>query len=435
VPVLIIALAAAGGWYAWRRWAAPVPPEVAMGETDPVLGQAIEAARGRVREDPYSPAAWANLGKLLRGANFYRPAAVCFCQAERLQPGEPRWPYLQGESLRLHEPALALEHLQRAVGVWERQGGTPLAPRLQLAAALLEAGRYDEADAQLERGLAADPNDPNLCLARGEVAWARGDPRVSREYLLRCRDNPATRQRACTLLAAVYRRLGDTAAAENYSGRATTLPSDTGWLDPYVRECLQAVVGRTARFQRVEALEGQQRYADAIALLRDMAAEAPNDASVFAFLGRDLAQIGDLREAEQALGRAVELAPASVPANYALGKVLLALGNAPKAAAAERQVLEKQPDHGLAHLVLGRALRELGQPQEALKIFRRAVECIPDEADAWLCLAEAEGQAGHLVEAKKCLQEAARLAKPDDERPAAALKKLMERKQSGREPG
>jgi tetratricopeptide (TPR) repeat protein len=383
----------------------------------------VDAARQRVRQSPYSAEAWAGLGKLLRGASYFEPAAVCFGRAGRLDPQEPRWPYLQGESLRLRDPAAALDCLRRAVAAWDRQGGTAVAPRLLLAEALMEVGRYDEAEDQLARGLEDDPDNPALWLARGELAWARGDAAASRTHLLRCQDSPYTRQRASARLAAVCRRLGDTAAAERFGRRAAALAADQPWPDPYVWECVQTAVARTDRLHQVEALEGRHRYREAIALLRDLAAGAP-DARVHAALGRDLAQAGDLAGAEQALRRAVELAPDSVPSNYALGKLLLARGDAQGAAESARRVLDRKPDHGLAHMLLGRALRERGEAARGLAELRRAVECSPDDAETWLYLGEALAKEGQSEEARRCLREAAELAGADDPRVAAALAKL-----------
>jgi tetratricopeptide (TPR) repeat protein len=396
---------------------------VPLDGADPALEAAVEAARQRVRQRPYTSQTWADLGKLLRGANYNEPAAACFAQAERFEAHDPRWTYLRGESLRLRDPAAALDCLRRAVAAWDRQGGTAVAPRLLLVETLLGVGDYDEAEAQLTRGLAADPDNPALWLARGELAWARGDVEASRSHLLRCQDSPHTRQRACARLAAVCRRLGDTDAAERYRRRAAALGEDQGWLDPYVWECLQTVVGRQERLYQVEALEGKRRYREAIVLLRALAA-GPPDATVYAALGRDLAQVGELAQAEQALHRAVQLDPDNVQTNYALGKLLLARGDAHGAAEAARRALIRKPDHGLSHVLLGRSLRASGEHTRALAELRRAVECSPDDADAWLYLGEALAQQGQSDEARSCLREAAELAGPDDPRPAAALAKL-----------
>src|SRR5262245_30409398 len=87
--VLLVVGAASGlGWYGWRRARAPQPPDVPLGEADAELRQAVEAGLGRARREPYSVAAWGELGKLLFSANYYEAAAVCFANAERLEPSE-----------------------------------------------------------------------------------------------------------------------------------------------------------------------------------------------------------------------------------------------------------------------------------------------------------------------------------------------------------
>src|SRR4051812_20627760 len=63
--VLVLAgvgLAMAAGWYAWRRLTAPEPPEVVVPSDDPALAEAVEAARQKVRQEPYAAASWGQLG-------------------------------------------------------------------------------------------------------------------------------------------------------------------------------------------------------------------------------------------------------------------------------------------------------------------------------------------------------------------------------------
>ena len=105
--VLLAALAGAAGWYAWRRYTAPVPPQIAREGIDSEVAEAIETARRKVYADPYSVQCWGDLGKLLRAAQLYPDAVACFEQAERLEPNNLSWPYLQGEALRLSNNSAA----------------------------------------------------------------------------------------------------------------------------------------------------------------------------------------------------------------------------------------------------------------------------------------------------------------------------------------
>src|SRR5579885_2560730 len=143
VILFLAVVVGAAGWYVWRHYTAPAPPEVAREGIDPELAQAIQTARQKIQADPYSVQYWGDLGKLLRAAQLYPEAVACFAQAEQLDPENPRWPYLQGESLRLSNTSAALPPLQRAVAL-SRNSDT-IAPFLRLAEANLALGNNGEA--------------------------------------------------------------------------------------------------------------------------------------------------------------------------------------------------------------------------------------------------------------------------------------------------
>jgi tetratricopeptide (TPR) repeat protein len=430
-------LLAVAGRYAWRRYAAPQPPEVPLAGVDPSLAQAIETARRQVREDPYAITPWGELGELLRDCRLTEPAIASFSQAERLAPEDPRWPYLQGQALLASDPDAALPHLRRAVQVGERRHSDQVVLRLRLAQTLLSAGQMDEAEEQVRRSRALEPENPNVHLLLGQLAYARGDLEGAREHLLRCDENPFTRQKACLLLAAVCQRVGDPAAADQFSARAWELPPDRTPPDPFRSGSSRVVQGKPARFDVLEHLEGQHRYGDAVTLLRQMAEEGP-EYRVYVGLGKNLAQLRRLPEAEEALRTAIRLEPNDAQAHYYLSKVLWAqaerrqqegTGTAAEAgyrAAADcaRQAIAKKPDHALAHLTLGLCLKELGQPGDALEELRRAVDCDPEVADAAFHYGEALARAGREAEARTYLERAVRLSRPDDTRPRAALEQL-----------
>jgi tetratricopeptide (TPR) repeat protein len=433
------ALAAGLGWHLWRRPTAAEPPEIALAGADPAVVEAVEAARDRVRQEPYSIAAWGHLGRLLRATDFLPEAAACFAQAERLAPNDPRWPYLQGEALLLHgDPDAALPALRHAAELTDQQGENLLAPRLRLAEALLAAGLYDEAEAPLRRAREAAPDHPCVNLDLALLAYARDDLEGSWDLLRRCRHSPFAQKKASAQLAAVEQRLGNAAAAARASRQAATLPRDLHWSDPWVMECLRLAPGKPGRFRYVEQLEAQKRYADAAQELRELLA-AGSDYPAFVWLGKNLAQLGDLAGAEEALRAAVRLAPEGVQAHYVLAKILWSQaeqawqqgGDRTKALAlyraatdAARRAIKSKPDHALAHMLLGLCLERLGRRAEALTALRQAVEYGPDLADAHLHLGEVLAADGQAAAARPHLEQAVRLAPPEDQRPRAALARL-----------
>ncbi|MBI1915102.1 MAG: tetratricopeptide repeat protein [Planctomycetes bacterium] len=411
--VLVLAglgLATAAGWYVWRRLTAPEPPEVPVASDDPVLAEAVEAARGRVRQEPYSAASWGQLGKLLRGSGYKEQAEVCFAQAERLDPNEVRWPYLRGESRLPGDPDAALPHLRRAADLAGRSAADSVAPWLRLAEVLLEKRENEEAEKNFRRARDVDASDPSVYLGLGLLAEERGQLKESRRHLERARHSPLTQQRACARLAVVCGRLGDKEAAAQFSERAAALPPDSRWIDPYLAECLQLAVDKSNVFLRVEQLEAQGRAQDAALLLEQMVASTrsrgcPADARAYVGLGRNLIQRGDAQGAERALLSALRLAPDNVRAHYQLARLLYER-------AAQRR-------------------RQGGDPAELRQQFRaaadharRAIAGKPDLAEAHLILGQALQEDGQTDEARRHLEQAVRLSKPGDTRAQEALSKL-----------
>lgn len=433
VVVLIGLGAAAGvGWYLWRKTHAPSPPEIARDGVDPELADAIESARRQVRSDPYSASVWGDLGKLLRAARIIPQAADCFAQAERLDPKNPRWPYLQGEAWRLTDVSAAVPPLERAAALAAH--ADEAAPHLRLAEALLALGRDGEAETHLRRALELEPSDPSVHYNLGVLALARDDLSESLAHLKRCEHSPFTRKKASIQLAAVHRRMGRTGESEKYGRRADALPPDSGWLDPYLGE--MPAVGRPARFKRAEQLEQQKDHRAAAELLDELARERP-DYRVYVELARNLGILGDFAASDRALRSAIALEPDRFQAYHDRSRLLWmwaekdgrtdrarARARYEEAAECAREAIARRPDHAPAHISLGLCLRRLGKRPEALAAFRTATEQSPDLVEAYLNLGETLAEDGQVAEARTSLERAVQLASPDDSRPRAALAKL-----------
>jgi len=464
------ALAAGLGWYGWRWLAAPAPPVVNLDDADPVVAAAVRAAQQNIRKDPYSVAAWGALGKLLRASGYLPDAAACFDQAGRLDPADPRWPYLAGEALAQRDPEAALARLRRAVELCDRSGEENLAPRLRLAELLLARGPAGQAEAEavLRRALEVDRNDPSVYLDLGLLAYERDDLKEARCDLERCQSSPHTHQRACGRLEEVCRRLRDARAAADYARKAAAGGADSHWADPWLADALQQGVGVVDCFRRVDALEAQGRTGliQAVEVLHETAEKSP-DYRVYVALGKDLALLGD-PAAEDALRQAVRLAPDKAQAHFYLSKVLWARGEQRRkggdaeaarkdyeeSAGEARLALARQPDDGPTHTFLGLALKGLGRRGDAAAAFRAAAACGGGDAEPYLFLGEllAEdiraapalraaaacgGDAGPYVflaellaedvragEARAALGEAVRLSAPTDARARDALARL-----------
>ena len=424
--IVLVALAGAGGWYGWRWWSAPEPPVVVLEGSDPELEEAIETARRKVRQSPYSASAWGNLGMLLRGARRLEPAEQCFAEAERLARDEPRWAYLRGETFLSRDRDAALSHLRRAAELWGRGEPAHVAPWLRAAELLLARGELEEAETDLHRALDADPANPSVHLQLGLLFAAREDLVNARKHLLRAQHSPYTQKQACSKLASVCQKQGDKKAAEEFAARAAVLPTDNDWIDPFVAECLLLVVGKMEKLRRADQLEARGDWGQAAEVLRDLTSRV-KDAYAFAGLGRNLLRLGDFDGAEEALKTAVELGE-NVQGQYLLGQLAMARakeaekkGDAGRAKEQYEEAtrraeasLKLKPDYALAHVLRGLALRAIGRKAEGLSALRSAVACGVELSETHLQLGKALAEDGQIVEARKHLEQAVRLAGPND---------------------
>ena len=429
-----------GAWL-WRRGPGenpPVPEVPLSAEVDAPLAEAVSSARQAVLQEPHSAAAWGRLGKLLLANGFTDQASPCLAQAERLQPDEPRWPYLQALPLLLRDRDAAVPYLRRTVELCDQHDPDKTTPRLTLAEVHLEKGELDPAEDLCRKVLQGQPDNARAHFNLGMIALARDDLDASVTHLTRAATSPFARKKAYAQLTAVYQRRGDRATAETMSHEEQQAKPDLLWDDPYVSDYQQLAMGRQHELLLAERLEQEGRLAEETKVLMTIAEEYPDDRSYVA-LGVALAKMRNYQAAETILRRALKQAPNKINAHYALGVVLFRKGESlqhdadPEAAEqfracadSERRALELKPDHAMAHLFLGRALNKLGENKAAFNAFRAAVRCRPELAEGHLQLGEALAADGQKAEALIHLRHAVELAPAEDRRPRQALDRLRD---------
>jgi cytochrome c-type biogenesis protein CcmH/NrfG len=394
-PLLVLALlaaavglcGAAAGWWL-RREAPPAPPEVDVTGADEEVARLLESLRQEVKADPRSARRWGLLGMALRAHDFGSEANVCFAQAERLDPREPRWPYYRGLTLVLTDPEEGAACLRRAVAQLDDQ---TQAPRFRLAEVLIEQGKLDEAGRLLAQALAHEPGHLRGRLLQARLALAAGDAKGCLDALEGCWGEPHVRHQAHLLGAEAWQRRGDAARGDELLAKVRQMPPDVPWRDPLVEEVERLVVGVRARLALAAGLSREGRTDEAIDLLEQVVEDRPGEATAWLLLGQLHAQRGRAARAEQALARAVAQNPASVDGWFGLGMVRQ--GDRPReAAAAFREAARLKPDHTLAHYHLGVCLKRLGDRDGAARHFREALRCQPDHEGARRALADLEGR-------------------------------------------
>jgi tetratricopeptide (TPR) repeat protein len=430
--ILAMILLVGGGVAAltWKLWprTPPQPPIPDLEGVDPAVAAVITKERLAVLASPRDASAWGRLGEALELFNYRKDALVCFAQAERLDPQQPRWPYHQGFLLLWDNAEEALPHLRRAVELEDRRDAGPgsEAMRLRLSETLLAQGHLDEAEQSFRALLQREALHPRVHLGLGRLAMQRQEWKEALPHVQQAAQDRRTARAATLSLAELYEQLGDETAAAQARERLEKLPPDPPWQDPFVDELQRFNTGRRSRLMQADRLFKQGRTSEAIALYGQVVKDYPNSDEAWSALGQALYRAGDFANAERVLRKTVELKPGYAEAHNYLGLTYLAQEKWEDAALSFHKAIDRKPDFGLAYFNLGRCRVEQNNIPAALDAFRGAVRAMPNYAAAHAALAELLHQTHHDAEALDEVRQALQL-NPDDER-AKKLREKLEAK-------
>jgi protein O-mannosyl-transferase len=234
-----------------------------------------------------------------------------------------------------------------SVALWSesvRLYGWSDGPHALLGTALGEAGRFQEAVAELEFALTVRPDS----------AWTR------------------------TNLAAALEGTGD------YAGAIVT----------YARVLASSPGNAVFHMNLGAALAHEKRYEDAIRHYEEGLRIQPNVPELQRLLGTAKLRQGKLGEARAAFEAALRTKPWLVEAHSDLGTILAAQGNRDEAIAHYRAALEEDANHFNSRVNLGIALAQVGEVPEALAQLERVVRDNPNSGEAHHALGAVFAQQG-----------------------------------------
>jgi len=160
------------------------------------------------------------------------------------------------------------------------------------------------------------------------------------------------------------------------------------------------------------SLNRQERFREALPLLRQALDLQPGRASAWNSAGEALGNLGQLEEAANAFAQAVRWQPDFAQAHYNMGLALRAMKRDEPAAVALRRAVELAADFAPAIQALGNLLHAHGRYLDAVRCFRDLVRLQPDSAAAHTSLGASYQMLGNLELAKDCYLRAVEL-RPD----------------------
>jgi tetratricopeptide (TPR) repeat protein len=130
---------------------------------------------------------------------------------------------------------------------------------------------------------------------------------------------------------------------------------------------------------------------------------SPGDEFSYGAYAWYLAALGDMDQAIETCGRALEVDPLSPAVNTCMGMLLLRAGLSEQAIKQFRETLELQPDQPQAHWLLGQALVLVGRHQEGIQEIEGALTLSRTSMDL-AALGWAYGIAGREQDARRVLR-------------------------------
>jgi len=321
----------------------------------------------------------------------YRTAIGIYTEAIALNSENPDAHFWKGVAHHyLNENTLALPELESAATLGFKDLLNLYRIRWRV---YYDAKNYDAALADIQKGMALDPNNVEFLQGLGDISYARNNFGEAADAYQKVADrNPGTAGDLYFLIARSRANLGDTAgqitAAEEAVKRGTQHLGDAHVLiaDGYrkQRKFDQAI----AAYQKVIATKpdtysayenladlyrDQNRFNDAIDVLRKALRVFPNDGQIYTSLSWLYSLAGRNDEAIQAAQAGISLLPTKYMAYTNLCR---AYNDAKKPEMAIREcnnALKRNPNDGETFFYLARAYDLAGKPDDATRYYKLAV--------------------------------------------------------------
>ncbi|TVR92905.1 MAG: tetratricopeptide repeat protein [Wenzhouxiangellaceae bacterium] len=307
-------------------------------------------------------------------AGNFTTAEALFREALREKGDDPRLMMMIGLCLQRSGRAEdGLEQLQAAAALDPDDPGI----QHQLASALVDLGRPEQARAPLKRCLTADPNHLLARTLLGHLELADQQTRAAADCFqaaLRIdRDHPP----ALTGLAMAQLRLGQPEKARAHAERAAA----------------QEPGNAAAQFALAQAYDALGHSGFAEQCLRNAAQIQPDSGRIWAALGTLLGRNGQYADAVQALNRALKLGAGTNRVWLGLASSLQQLGRLDEAQTMVERFLQRVPDNPVGQALLVELLLDRGKTEQARTVIQRlAAEQGPRITLLRARLAEATGE-------------------------------------------
>ncbi|MSR48169.1 MAG: tetratricopeptide repeat protein [Planctomycetes bacterium] len=343
---------------------------------DAPLVEAVKAAAARLEREPQGRDAWLAYAMLLAAHDWRVEAAAAFARLEPLEPGEFRWPYMQGVLLATWNVPAALAATERAL-VLDSNYAPAHVTRGRL---LLDFMRLDDARASLKRAIELDGRLLDAWLALGQLELQAGATAAAETALRRALAIDSQHPEVNGALATICFGRGQKEEAERFARTARLQARKIFLADPRAAIDSPPVTARDhtdAAIARIQVNRGDE----AKALLEKAIAIDPSYAPAWDNLA--LVQIGrsEMVAAEKSL-RASLAVTATAKTEALLAKVLRGRKLIDEAIAHQQRALELDGDNPELLRDLARLFVEARRHGDAATVWEQVIRIDKSDASA-----------------------------------------------------
>lgn len=354
--------------------------------------EAEQSYRQAITMTPGDPLAYAGLAGLYTIQARYDEAETLLQQANRVDRSYAR-AYIQlGElmaRLARHSEALATyeQAKELAPSDWRIYAG--------LGGIYHSLGKIDRAVTYFQSAAALDQTVPDPLLRLATLYQEQGQPDRAEEMLLQALERAPTNASIRYALAQHYRSLDldDKALAqlrqamEENPGSMETLVSYANELRrqgrkdqaaDFYRQAGEASEASSAGYRTLALAHQTQKHSEeALTLIEEAIAYAPDEPANWIVKGQIQAQLGELAAAQTSLQQATQLGPSQGQTWQALGSILLDAGHMEDAIAAYEQAIAVEPTYLPAYGSLIQLDQALGHEDQAVEMVAMARAAAP----------------------------------------------------------
>jgi tetratricopeptide (TPR) repeat protein len=316
------------------------------------------------------------LGHWYQAHEDFEPAEACYRNAEKLAPGDFRWPYFLGHILiRQDGREEAREKFLRVLALDSNSVPT----LVTLAELELEEGSSARAADLFQRALEVDPRCARALYGLGHAALERGNYAGAVEFLEAALGEQAEATSIHYALGMAYRGYGDLEKASLYLGKARIQGNEERvpleMTDPLLEQVNQLKRDhRTSRIQQAEKLFQEGRYPEASEEIHRAIAATGETSDLRFLLGLVLHRMRKIDEAIVETRAALRLRPEYASAHYQLGLLLVMQGHDGEAETHFQEAVAIDPGLRNAYFRLGILLQQHQRCPEAVSAYEKAIE-------------------------------------------------------------